>query len=294
MNELVLLDPLDSDDIAAAARAKLDLDRRLATHLGQTARAIGISGKYETRNGRVIEISSAVEQARSAKESVPPDAHLPEVGPEPDARTEVRVVNATTFMAARSLIEEGFRTMALNFANGIYPGGGFLHGARAQEEVLCRSSALYITLRGDEMYASHRKRKALDSSDWIIHSPGVPVFRDDGGTPLDEPWLLNFFTYAAPYAPGLDTDLSHELLDRRIRRVLHLAAARGYEALVLGAWGCGAFQNDPKVVSKSFRRHLEDFAGCFRKVEFAIVDGSPSRETLKPFVDAFSVERRTA
>jgi uncharacterized protein (TIGR02452 family) len=56
------------------------------------------------------------------------------------------------------LTNENKKPLALNFANGIHPGGGFLEGARAQKEVLCRSSALNHTLRGDEMYEYHRKR----------------------------------------------------------------------------------------------------------------------------------------
>jgi len=68
--------------------------------------------------------------------------------------------------------QNGLRPAALNFANGIHPGGGFLHGARAQEEALCRSSALYETLVGDPMYVYHAARPRPDSSDWVIYSPG--------------------------------------------------------------------------------------------------------------------------
>jgi len=31
-----------------------------------------------------------------------------------------------------------------------------------------------------------------------------------------------------------------------------LAAAHGYTRLVLGAWGCGVFRNDPEVVAAAF------------------------------------------
>ena len=76
-----------------------------------------------------------------------------------------------------------------------------MHGSRAQEEVLCRSSALYATLVNDPMYGAHRPRTLPDSTDWAILSQNVPVFRLDDGTALSAPWVLDFVTCAAPYAP---------------------------------------------------------------------------------------------
>jgi len=75
------------------------------------------------------------------------------------------VTNETTLGTSLRLVERGLRPLALNFANGIHPGGGFLNGARAQEEALCRSSALYQTLVNDPMYEEHRKRQLPDSTD---------------------------------------------------------------------------------------------------------------------------------
>ncbi len=109
--------------------------------------------------------------------------------------------NETTLGAARRLADSGLKPIALNFANGTVPGGGFLRGARAQEEALCRSSALFETLVDDPMYAAHRERDLQDASDWVIYSPDVPVFRSDAGRALEEPWLLSFLTCAAPYEP---------------------------------------------------------------------------------------------
>jgi uncharacterized protein (TIGR02452 family) len=200
----------------------------------------------------------------------------------------VQVSNETTLAAAFRLVEGGLRPLALNFANGVQPGGGFLGGARAQEEVLCRSSALYQTLVGDPMYEAHRERPRPDSTDWAIHSPDVPVFRKDDGTVLENYWLLSFLTCAAPYAPAIGQPESAELLRQRIRRVLAIAHGCGYAALVLGAWGCGAFRNDPHRAAVDFRQALEnDFAGAFSDVVFAITDWSPERRFLGPFRDVF-------
>nr|WP_242518423.1 TIGR02452 family protein [Halochromatium roseum] len=135
--------------------------------------------------------------------------------------------------------------------------------ARAQEEVLCRSSALFATLRGDPMYAHHAQRPLPDSTHWAILSPEVPVFRTDEGTALEEPWHLSIVTCAAPYVPGVGQPLAGDLLQARIERVLAIAQAFGYETLVLGAWGCGAFENDPRHTAEDFHAALEGrFAGA--------------------------------
>lgn len=230
-----------------------------------------------------------MQAACAAKRSVAPDATLPRNERSAFSETRVQITNDTTLRASRSLVDRGLRPLALNFANGIHPGGGFLGGARAQEEVLCRSSALYQTLVGDPMYAEHQKRPLPDSTDWAIYSPDVPVFRMDDGTELQHPWLLSFITCAAPYAPRMGQPQAGDLMQKRIRRVLAVAQSYGYSALVLGAWGCGAFANDPHRTAMDFRRALEnDFSGAFSDVVFAITDWSPERKFLGPFRDVFA------
>jgi uncharacterized protein (TIGR02452 family) len=247
------------------------------------------SGYYLNRDGRQVDWSSTVAAACQAKRIIPPDAPLPTAQRPLVAKTRVQVSNETTLGAARRLAEAGLRPLALNFANGIQPGGGFLNGARAQEETLCRSSALYTTLAGDPMYEYHRARPQPDSTDWAIYSPDVPIFRADDGRELDQPWLLSFITCAAPYAPAIGQPQAGDLLQRRIQRVLAIAQAFGYQALVLGAWGCGAFHNDPQRTARDFRSALEgDFRGAFSDVVFAITDWSPERKFLAPFCDVFS------
>jgi uncharacterized protein (TIGR02452 family) len=207
------------------------------------------------------------------------------------AETRVQVTNGSTLAASRRLVQAGAKPVALNFANGTQPGGGFLSGARAQEEVLCRSSALCGTLFEDEMYRAHRKRPAPDSTAWAIYSPDVPVFRTDAGRELEEPWLLSFITCAAPYAPQIGQPESGDLLRERILRILAIARAYGHSAVVLGAWGCGAFRNDARRTAQDCRSALDNaFSGAFAEVVFAITDWSPERRTLGPFIDAFVVD----
>jgi uncharacterized protein (TIGR02452 family) len=89
----------------------------------------------------------------------------------------------------------------LSFASARHPGGGFLISASAQEERLCRASALYACLSAClQSYEYHRVHSDPFYSDRVIYSPAVPVFRTDRGTLLDNPYTVSFITSAAPNA----------------------------------------------------------------------------------------------
>jgi uncharacterized protein (TIGR02452 family) len=286
---LKILSCLDSEELAASRRRELDIPRNVAAALGRSAVEAAANGYYVCGSGAKVDWSRYVQAACSAKVSIPPDASLPSHEPITFPQTRVQCANETTLGASRRLIENGLKPLALNFANGVHPGGGFLSGARAQEEALCRSSALYQTLLDDPMYEEHSKRPRPDSTDWAIYSPDVPVFRADDGTELERPWLLSFITCAAPYAPAIGQPDAAALLQRRILRVLAIARAYGYPALVLGAWGCGAFHNDVRRAADDFRLALEnEFNGAFSDIVFAITDWAPERRFLGPFREVFA------
>jgi len=285
---LKILPCLDSDEMAECRRRELDLPRGRAAALGTSAVDAAKIGYYVYGTDTKVDWSRQVQAAYSAKVSIAPNVALPSVSSPTFNETQIQITNETTFGASRRLIDNGSRPVALNFANGIYPGGGFLHGARAQEETICRSSALYYTLVDDRMYSEHLKRPRPDSTDWAIYSPDVPVFRSDNGTELEDFWLMSFITCAAPYAPGIGQPESGDLLQQRIHRVLAIAHAYGYSSLVLGAWGCGAFENDVYRTANDFRCAIEnEFRGAFAEIVFAITDWSRERKFLGPFRDTF-------
>ncbi len=286
---LCFLPCMDSPEMAQQRRRELDISHEEAAALGVEAYEAATRGFYVAASGVSIPWSVLVQHAWQSKRSIPPDAELSVVARDTFAATKVQVSNETTLGAARRLADSGLKPIALNFANGTVPGGGFLRGARAQEEALCRRSALFETLVDDPMYEAHRERDLQDASDWVIYSPDVPVFRADDGSCLEEPWLLSFLTCAAPYEPEVGQPESGDLLQWRIQRVLEVASSLGYEALVLGAWGCGAFHNDPHRTARDFRFALEnDYCGVFSEVVFAIADWSPERRYLGPFRDVFA------
>lgn len=279
----------DSDEMAEARRTELSIPRHVAQALGASAVVSARAGHYLDDSGQTVDWSTEVTTAVSSKISIPPDQALAYLRSSTFDETFVQVTNETTLSVGKRLAAEGKKPLALNFANGIHPGGGFLSGALAQEECLCRSSALYLTLENDPMYAAHRERPLPDSTDWAIYSPSVPIFRTDDGSNLERTWQLSVITCAAPVATRMDKALAARLLAQRIERVLAIAHSRGYEQLILGAWGCGAFGNDPFQTAESFKYALEEkFSNAFTEIFFAITDWSPQRKFLGPFRDVFS------
>ena len=197
-------------------------------------------------------------------------------------RPAVDVVEDTTFRCAQGLTGEG-RVAALNFANAYSPGGGVTRGAMAQEECLCRSSNLYEGLTLPYLMKNYYKYNAKNTGDLgtdaVIYLPGVTVFKtdDDLPLPLDSPFQVDVLTCAAPYVnPDRRNPIPREKLEnaigRRIRNILEVAIANGADCLVLGAFGCGAFNNPPDMVAGCFRHLLleREYACFFRRVVFAI------------------------
>jgi uncharacterized protein (TIGR02452 family) len=207
------------------------------------------------------------------------------------------ITGETTGVAARRLVADHAHVAVLNFASAKNPGGGFLGNAKAQEEDLARASALYPCLLTQRAYYDHHR--ASDSmlySDHLIYSPAVPFFRGDDGGLLEEPFRVAVLTSAAPNAgEALRRDprahgAIRDALVQRARVVLDVAAHHGHRVLVLGAWGCGVFRNDPRVVAEAFGAWLEGprFAGVFERVVFAVYDRSAAQTNLGAFRARFA------
>ena len=236
------------------------------------------------------ELITAISEARAKTEIIPEDCY-PEYDHTPRFETEVTVTQNRSFEAVINLKKEypEAKTAVLNFANAFVPGGGVTSGAGAQEECLCRCSTLYAVLTDPALiqgfYDFHKERHDSRASDTLIYTEDVVIFKSDTDLPelLDKADRVktDVMTCAAPdlrYKPYLPADYSAEMTDeelyachlRRARHLLTAAAAKGADTLVLGAFGCGAFHNNPAVVADAYRTVLKEFAGIFRKIEFAV------------------------
>jgi uncharacterized protein (TIGR02452 family) len=263
-------------------------------------------GSYVSASGRTVDIATAVSDCRKGTQFYTPEdlkrirrevLALPAQG----FSTTFEVVNETTLAGIARLVSSGKgKVAALNFASAKNPGGGFLNGSQAQEESLARSSALHASLLcAWDYYERHRATPSLLYSDAMILSPGCPIIRDDSGTLLDEPQLAAFITSAAPNAGAAANNRPEELAQipevflSRSEYVLALATSQGYTNLVLGAWGCGVFRNDPEVVAGAFASHLwrGAWSSRFERVLFSVLDSSASQETFSTFQRVILGER---
>lgn len=168
------------------------------------------------------------------------------------------------------------RTAILNFANAVTPGGCVEYGSNAQEENICRCTNLFPHLlleKSAKNYytpnAEHEKTEPGIYTDRIIYTRDAIVFKDDETYENIEPRTLDIITCPAP-SVYLTLCEAVPLYVMRIKNIVLSAIENKAECIVLGAWGCGAFGQDPLLVADAFAMVLNWYGGYFKKIVFAI------------------------
>lgn len=274
-------------------------NREVRSKIAQETLGIIEEGAYLNQDGVRIDLKGEIEAAVRDSKLYTPSA-LQEIKrmvaayKRRSTLPEIEVTDESTLAAAQRLVQvEGFaETVCLNFASAKNPGGGFMGGSQAQEESLARSSALYPCIsQKEEMYRFNRNLKTCLYSDHMIYSPLVPVFREDRGGLLETPYAVSMITAPAVNA-GVVREREPEQVERiapvmleRIRYILSVAAHHGEKVVVLGAFGCGVFRNNPSEVAGWFKQVLveEGYGSLFDRIVFAILDKSAEQRTLKVF-----------
>lgn len=191
--------------------------------------------------------------------------------------------------------------LVLNLANPVNPGGGVRRGSKAQEEDLCRKSSLLLSLESSAASVYYKYNKSLNTymgSDAVMVTPQVEIIKDENGSLLDESVIVSVMTCAAPMLrngmEGLTDQEYRDMVYGRITGMLKVAAHLGYEVLILGAFGCGAFLNDAHVVSDLFYKALKEFdydgmeaKDFFRRIDFAVLSRSADQYNYKEFARNF-------
>ena len=197
--------------------------------------------------------------------------------------------------------------LVLNLANPVNPGGGVQKGSKAQEEDLCRRSSLSESLFSEEAQRYYAYNKSLNTfmgSDAVILTPEVEIIKDSSNALMDRTEIVAVLTCAAPMLKngieGLTEKQYKDMILHRIEGMLKVAAFLGYRELILGAFGCGAFGNDARIVSDLFYRAFREFDydglkenDCFDRVDFAVLDsgGYNYQQFLRNFGNFYREER---
>lgn len=253
------------------------------------------------------ELAKVTEDSRKRTVYYGPD-EMPEITMTPNRAGHITVTRHKTFEAAIGVHAKrpNDRIAVLNFASAVNPGGGVVNGSRAQEESLCRCSNLYPMLNQrmcwDKYYGKNRVEHNPLYSDAVIYSPDVRIIKTDDGfyqrLPESKFVKVDVITCAAPNLGsgryGAASPLVHakeqqtELHISRAKHILSAAAAHDINTLILGAFGCGAFHNDPHAVASAYRTVMEQYRGYFDEIEFAIFCTNTETENYRAFQAAFN------
>lgn len=216
--------------------------------------------------------------------------------------TIIDVWNADSIDVGKRLLDEGYNPVVLNMANHQEPGGGVIRGSKTQEESLFRRTNLFRSMYQYASYASHYGLKRshhqypLDWRNGGVYSPGATVIRDKKLCLLSEPFRMSFVAVAAIAHPevtqdGLLTAREAEVTKQKMRTIFRIAIHHNHDAVVLGAFGCGAFHNPPHHIARLFQEVMQEpeFLHRFRKIVFAILEdsNSPRGGNLRPFREVF-------
>lgn len=213
-----------------------------------------------------------------------------------DNSCEISVIDADTISAAWNVHKQNFnaKIVILNFASFRHPGGGFMTGAMAQEESICHHTNLYNALVAQQAWYDENEHiinrclyqnRAILTYDVSIIARGIGKF-----VPAEKVFQADFLTCASPNAgaaakKGVSEEEINRAIEQRASYAVELLAGCGYTHTILGAFGCGAFRCNPRVVAEAFRKSIEKSANAFDKVIFAIPDGNNGN--LRIFKEVF-------
>lgn len=232
--------------------------------------------------------------------------------------TRISFTQNPSLVPAVEMARKYKKTAVLNFANATRPGGGVLKGAVAQEEYICRLTNLYNCLISEAASQYYKKHKELRNryynsknfvaTDSIVYSPDILVFKECkygceysedekyGFIENSKEWVqINIITCAAPYFADsqfcLPDRALEEIFTKRIRNIFEVAIEYKIESLVLGAFGCGAFNNPPELVAKTFNMVLneERYVNAFSDVIFAVTGSGRHSQNVNVFKDYFNI-----
>lgn len=201
----------------------------------------------------------------------------------------IEMVRGGTVSTGYANADSGMRVAILNFADALTAGGLVLVGENTQEENICRCTNLYPVLSDARSYKAYylpnRQNGDFVYTNRIIYARDITVFKDDSTYENIEPRQFDVITCPAP-SENLPDEKAVIVYMSRIQAIILSAIENGVDCIVLGAWGCGAFGQNPELIAQTFANMLNMYGGYFKKIVFAI------RSTPNTFErDSYSIFR---
>ncbi|CAF0936731.1 unnamed protein product [Rotaria sordida] len=217
----------------------------------------------------------------------------------PYIETNVKVINKDCVIVYENCSKIYKKPLLLNMANGTNPGGGYRKGDEAQEENLFRRSDYFRSLDIDldfiqeeipeRFYCSHDGKicSLIDITTMYpmdeygaIYTSGLTFFRksEDNGydymiKPLEGVCSLAIAAYRNPKLDGNMLSPKYAVgMRKKIENLFSIAYHHKHDCLILSALGCGAFKNPTNYIVKLFHSVIEQYAGFFQTIIFAIIN----------------------
>lgn len=208
--------------------------------------------------------------------------------------SHILIMKAPTVSALCSKGISNIKTGVLNFASAKHPGGGYLRGTFTQEESLCYCSNLYETIKDSFMYDINMEEKNPEYSDYMIGSE-VCFFRNSDLSFREIPIKAMVITSPAVNVKDMKNKKmpiknTAQIMEKRMEYILKLFAENDCKRIILGAFGCGVFGNNPEEIAEIWRYLLNDkgYVNYFTEVIFAIYDKNLEDTNYKVFEKTFS------
>ncbi|CAF4696989.1 unnamed protein product [Rotaria sp. Silwood1] len=227
----------------------------------------------------------------------------------PYRETKVKVFNEDCIIVYQDCCKKYKKPLLLNMASATSPGGGYRKGDGAQEENLFRRSDYFRSLDIDldhiqeeipeRFYCSSDSEICCLSDPMTmypmdeygaIYTSGLTFFRksEDKGysymeKPLEDVCSLAIAAYRNPKLDGNMLSPKYAVgMRKKLENLFSIAYKHKHDCLILSAFGCGAFKNPPDHVAKLFHSVIEQYAGFFQTIIFAIINDHNTGQQHNP------------